>query len=250
MARLPIIESIFNYCTRRCELCPFTERCSVYLANREHEERRPDETWADQVRDSFAETVTLIETWCKREGVDFAQLRREADSKETTAELIRAEEAVRAAPLCKLATAYMHAALDVIERLTAAGVLRSWPADVSGAIRTISWHATPVGSKTFRALAGCASRNSSDDGEPVQSDWNGSAKVARILVRESRQAWEVIIAAGDAPADSPIRELTALLDCVDAGLAERFPRAEELMRPGFDVPAPEKASAARRPGGW
>jgi hypothetical protein len=109
--------------------------------------------------------------------------------------------------------------------------------------------ANRFGSKTFRALAGCASCNSSDDGEPVQNDWNGSAKVARILVRESRQAWEVIIAAGDAPADSPMRELTALLDRVDAGLLSAF-RAEEFVRPGFDLPAPEKAPAARRPGGW
>jgi hypothetical protein len=248
MSRLPVIESIFNYCTRRCELCPFTERCSVYLANQEYEERHPDASWVDQVRDTFGETFTLIEDWCKREGIDFAELRQDANSEEATAELNRLDETVRDDALFKLAKAYMHAALDVVERLSGAGVFQDWPPAVSSAIGTIRWHATMVSVKAHRALHGCASRDLMEDEDAVQNDWNGSAKLARLLVRESRQAWEVIVAAGNAPADSPIRGLLALLDRLDTGLAERFPRAEEFVRPGFDtISMPEVAPAVRGP---
>src|SRR5689334_22355936 len=50
------IIGIFNYCTRRCERCPFTERCTLYLTARDYERRHPDATWQDQVHDSFAKT--------------------------------------------------------------------------------------------------------------------------------------------------------------------------------------------------
>jgi hypothetical protein len=42
--------------------------------------------------------------------------------------------------------------------------------------------------------------------------------------------------AGGAASDSPLTELMALLDRIDAGIADRFPRAMEFLRPGFDEP--------------
>ena len=83
MNRERIIEGIFNYCTRRCELCPFTGQCSLYQSEREYERKHPDATSEDQVHDSFAETFRLLEAWCRREGIDFEQIRREAESEET-----------------------------------------------------------------------------------------------------------------------------------------------------------------------
>jgi hypothetical protein len=49
--------------------------------------------------------------------------------------------------------------------------------------------------------------------DPVQSDWNGSAKVALISVERSETAWQTIAAPSWA-----------------------FPRAKEFVRPGFDEP--------------
>src|SRR2546421_2465208 len=112
MNRERIIEGIFNYCTRRCELCPFTTQCSLYQSEREYERRNPDATWQDQVQDSFTETFRLLEAWCTREGIDFEQIRREADGEEANAELERAAEAVRADPLQRIAAAYTRAALS------------------------------------------------------------------------------------------------------------------------------------------
>src|SRR4051812_6897608 len=99
MNRERIIEGIFNYCTRRCEVCPFTSQCTLYQSEREYERTHSDASWHQQVHDSFAETFRLLEEWCTREGIDFDQIRRDANSQETNAELERASEAVRADPL-------------------------------------------------------------------------------------------------------------------------------------------------------
>jgi hypothetical protein len=91
-----------------------------------------------------------------------------------------------------------------------------------------------VGSKVYRALHGFAERDELPEEDVVQNDWNGSAKLARLIVSESKEAWGIVLKVGEAPADSPLTELVGLLDRIDAGLAERFPRAMEFLRPGFD----------------
>jgi hypothetical protein len=71
------------------------------------------------------------------------------------------------------------------------------------------------------------------DDDPVQSDWNGSAKVALISIRRSEDAWRAIAqATGD--------EYTGMLadaarDLQTLALQE-FPRAMSFVRPGFDEP--------------
>jgi len=237
MNRERIIEGIFNYCTRRCELCPFTGQCSLYQSEREYERKHPDATSEDQVHDSFAETFRLLEAWCRREGIDFEQIRREAESEETSAELERAAEAVRGDPLQKMATAYTHAALNITDAMAAARAMRRWPADVEAALDTIGWHAGMVSAKVHRALHGHAEREVFRDDDAVQNDWNGSAKLARIIVAESKRAWEMVMREGEAPDNSPLIELLSLLDQIDRALERRFPRAMDFIRPGFDAPA-------------
>jgi hypothetical protein len=240
MNRERIIDGIFNYCTRRCELCPFTAQCTLYQSEKEYEQRHPGAAWHDQVHDSFAETFRLLEEWCKREGIDFEQIKREADNEEADAELERAAEAVRKDPLQQMATAYTHAALNVTDALASARALRRWPAEVGSALDTIAWNAGMVSAKVHRALHGNAERGLFREDDPVQNDWNGSAKVARILVEESKRAWHVMLREGEAPAQSPLLELVDLLERIDASLAGRFPQAMAFVRPGFDELLPTR----------
>jgi hypothetical protein len=240
------IEGIFNYCVRRCERCAFTSRCSLFQHEREYERQHPNATWQERVHDSFAETFKLLEEWCRREGIDFDEIRREAEHDATDAALERAEEAVRDDPLQKLATTYMHAAFNVIDRMAPARALRRWPRDVEEALDTISWNAGMVGAKVHRALNGFAERGILlKDEDPVQNDWNGSAKLARILIGESTSAWRVVMREGEAPEDSPLLELVGLLTRIDQGLAERFPDAMNFIRPGFDETEAEPSDRKR-----
>jgi hypothetical protein len=236
MNRGRAIDGIFNYCTRRCELCPFTEQCTLYQSEREYEQRHPGRDAGEHVNGSFNETMRLLEAWCEREGIDFKDICRESAEDESLAEAERAGEALRSDPLHQLATAYSRATFEIIDALATARVTRHWPSEVEAAIETITWHAGMVGAKVHRALSGLAERCEATTEDPVQNDWNGSAKVARIVVDESRRAWQVMLREGEAPPDSNLVELVALLDRIDRGLAERFPRAMEFVRPGFDEP--------------
>ncbi|OLB60928.1 MAG: hypothetical protein AUI11_11855 [Acidobacteria bacterium 13_2_20CM_2_66_4] len=72
-----------------------------------------------------------------------------------------------------------------------------------------------------------------DDDDPVQNDWNGSAKIALISLDRSEAAWRVIAQATSheeagslADAARDLRRLTL----------EKFPRAMSFIRPGFDEP--------------
>jgi len=230
------IESIFNYCNRRCEHCPFTERCDLFRDLRAYEQRHPERRPLEQAHDNFQECFRLLEQWCEREGIDFEALQREANPEEAGTRMKRVESEVHADPLQKLATAYTHAALKLVDGLSAARALRRWPPDVDAAVETIGWYAGMIGAKVYRALHGLADRDESFEEDVVQNDWNGTAKVARLIVAESKDAWRVVMGAGNAPADSPLAELVELLNRIDGGLAERFPRAMEFLRPGFDEP--------------
>jgi len=230
------IDGIFNYCVRRCELCSFTARCTLYQSEREYDRSHPDATWNQRMHDSFAETFRLLEEWCKREGIDFEEIRRASESDRTDKDERRREEAVECDPLQKMATTYTHAALNVIDAMAQARALRRWPSDVEAALDNISWHAGMVSAKVSRALHGQAEHGMFGAEHPVQNDWNGSAKLARILADESKLAWEVVMREGEVPHDSPLIELVTLLGRVDECLAERFPDAMQFVRPGFDEP--------------
>jgi hypothetical protein len=69
----------------------------------------------------------------------------------------------------------------------------------------------------------------------VQSDANGTAKLVRLLIRESRDAWEVLAQVGSSESDELARGMIARLEALDALVDVRFPRAMDFVRPGFDV---------------
>ena len=100
------------------------------------------------------------------------------------------------------------------------------------AVDTIGWFSTLISAKIRRAICGQADGWESPDG--VQTDHNGSAKVALLGIAESRAAWGVLMEAGKATADGVPAQAVRILDELDRNLRTRFPRATEFVRPGFD----------------
>jgi hypothetical protein len=90
-----------------------------------------------------------------------------------------------------------------------------------------------VASKVFRAVS--SALDPDFDPDDIQSDANGSAKVALLLIEESRQAWRELMQPGRAVADGLPARFIAMLDALEAGVLQRFPRAFEFVRPGFDT---------------
>jgi hypothetical protein len=197
----------------------------------------------EHLHESFQKTFELLEAWCEREGLDFERFREEADSPECAAELQRVDEAIDADPLMRRARCYTTGSYRIVESLGRAAPFRNWPAAVHEAIDIISGLSGIVSAKIHRAVHGLAEEDEDREWDPIQNDWNGSAKVARLAVIESRIAWETVLDAGEAPRDSPIRAIVALLDQILTGIDERFPRAMEFVRPGFDEP--DVAAGAR-----
>jgi hypothetical protein len=134
------------------------------------------------------------------------------------------------------ATDYESAAYQVVDPLRHLSPFHDWSRDVDEALDTISWNAGAIRTKLDRALWGQARRGDDGDEDPVQNDWNGSAKVARLAIADSIAAWDVLFIAGETPYDAPIRQRRRELEEMDDEIARRFPQAMAFVRPGFDEP--------------
>jgi hypothetical protein len=233
-----LIRGIHNYCHRWCGRCPFTDRCSVFRETSRYEREHSDSDPLDQVTDSLKQTMALLVEWCKREGIDFEKLQEDSSSDE--------EEVIAAAdlskdldtdPLFKSAADYGDRAFVMVKPLLAAERVANWSPEVRSAIDTIAWYSSLITAKVDRALRGHFAAQAEQPIEPIlQSDWNLTAKAARMAIAESIRAWKIVLEAGDAPPGSPLRELVDLLVSMDNDLAKRFLRAMEGVRSGFDEP--------------
>jgi hypothetical protein len=108
----------------------------------------------------------------------------------------------------------------------------SGDAVVIEALEVVEWDSHLIGAKLHRALMGQDRHQTDDfDDDPVQNDWNGSAKVALISIDRSEAAWQVIAqATGDAAAAGIAVALADLRSEVE----HAFPLARRFKRPGFD----------------
>jgi hypothetical protein len=110
--------------------------------------------------------------------------------------------------------------LKLVESLAREAPRQTWHPDVHDAIDTIVWFAGMVSAKVNRALHGLAELDEDieDSENPIQNDWNGSAKIALISIERSEQAWRTIAqaAAGETPA-AVADQLGELRKQVEAG---------------------------------
>jgi hypothetical protein len=265
-----LIPGIYNYCLRRCGRCPFTGRCLLYRDDQEAA-RRGDGEFAERIGRDLQDTADHVRALCTREDLDSPgygdsrpDVRADCDLLDAST---TADESIADAPetrlnadvhaidsdlLCVAAERYEAAAYAIVDPLRHLSPFHEWPRDVGEALDTISWNAGAIRAKLFRALCGQAECGGDDDerlpasprfpaeagtpSDPVQNDWNGSAKVTRLAIAESIAAWDVLYVAGETPYDAPIRQRRCELEEMDDEIARRFPHAMSFMRPGFDDP--------------
>jgi hypothetical protein len=87
-----LIPGISNYCHRRCERCPFTDRCMTFREMSRYDRDNPGTGPLDHVEDSLRKTTALLAEWSEREGIDFEKVQAEAKSDEMRADLNHADE--------------------------------------------------------------------------------------------------------------------------------------------------------------
>lgn len=233
-----LISDIYNYCDGRCRRCPFTQRCLVYLDSQDLDAVNLDEhSLAATMGASMRRMLGLLSEAAQREGVD---TRAPAEAWSEGA-VDAALERHRQDPLAIRAREYGTLAWRVGRAIAPIAAVRDDPALVE-AVETIEWFSSMISSKLYRAV--CGQAEGWEDRDETQTDFNGSAKMALIGIRESRSAWLVLMEAGRATADGVPARAVRILEELDLAVRERFPSAMAFIRPGFD--GPEAAESGRR----
>ena len=226
---LKLIPGIYNYCDGRCPRCPFTERCLTYLDTQELKGAGDGQrSVADTIGDSLQRTMEMLAEAARRDGIDLDAL-DEDDEAPVGADLDRH----RQDPLAAHAREYGQLAWRVGRAVAPIAAARD-DATLVEAVETIEWFSSIISSKLYRAI--CGQAEGWEGAENAQTDFNGSAKIALIGIGESRRAWSVLMEAGRATADGVPARAVSMLGALEAAVHERFPRALEFVRPGFDEP--------------
>ena len=242
-----LIPGIYNYCDGRCPRCSFTDRCLTYLDCQELKSGHDGASLAETVGESLQRTLEMITEVARREGLDLVDSVDAAGVQPLAADEGAAAAAVdldrhRQDRLAVRAREYGHLAWR-IGRAIGPVVAARGDAPVMEAVETIEWFSSMISSKIYRAVCGQAEGWETHD--EVQTDFNGSAKIALVGIAESRRAWDLLMEAGRATADGVPAQAVRMLDALDASVRERFPHAMAFVRPGFDEPARAGRSQGR-----
>ena len=232
------IPNISDYCDHRCERCAFTERCWSY-ALRRHQEGEPDPDVPPQEEKDEPDTPR-IPGWAERHGIDLNEPTMDATDTKAYEQL---EERIHNDPLGKRAEEYGMDVWNVMRSLVPAernaGFGGAAPgSDLSNAVEDVWGLALTIGAKTHRAISSFEHNKEAEfETDAVQTDANGSAKVARLAITRSLAAWKIVEPAGliDAGLAEYLRET---LGRIESELTERFPLAMAFVRPGFDEEIP------------
>jgi hypothetical protein len=216
------IGGIFDYCDRWCERCAFTGRCRLFADKCgiafEQDRRPPIER--DRAGASPGAANSKLEGAAREIHFAASEFRLPAVAREHRGIEERGRD-------------YGHAAYKRIELL-------AHPADpaTAAAIEVIRHYSFLAGAKIHRALL------APFDADGPQSDANGSAKVALLLIARLEEAWKTLQAGAlGRSAETFIDDLAWLA----AEVRRVRPRAQRFVRPGFDEP--EAARALEAPGG-
>jgi hypothetical protein len=235
MAKSERIDFISSYCDRWCDRCAFTERCSSFACDVAIG-MCGDVAAGIELAVGIPEPVegTRPETAGERMLASYVE-----PSAEELAAIGREEQArhdrLERHSLARMSKKYgMDASIWLDgHRETFAG--QSDPV-IREALDIVGWDALFIGAKVRRAIDGRDRHKhdeEDDDDDPVQNDWNGSAKVGIISMERSEAAWRVVAAATRAGGASVLADAAAQLH---RAVLDEFPHALSFIRPGFDEP--------------
>ncbi len=101
-------------------------------------------------------------------------------------------------------------------------------------ISVLYWYQYFIAAKIQRGLHGMLDVDGYEDPAEIddpQSDANGSVKIALIAVERSMLAWTYVISPENA---AKVRPLIEMLETIKTMAEEKFPKALDFVRPGFD----------------
>lgn len=255
------IPGVFNYCDRWCERCDFVDRCRVGMHELDAEEggfkeRTMDEA-LQEMSENFKKTLEMLHDMARQHGFDLNDVLKDTPENRAAEEEYEAlQKAAREHPLSETAMDYsvsIHKWFQerrqvfkaAVERMAGRASMNIEPEQqlrdaerLSDALELLERYSMPVASKTDRAVMGQQEELDEYEiemGGADQSDWNGSAKVAVILMERSLAAWKIVFDLVPEVVDDAL-PLVARLKKAHELLEAQFPNARKFIRPGFDAP--------------
>lgn len=245
------IQSIYNYCDRWCERCPFTSHClnfamdSEELGDQETHDINNEAFW-QRLTETFQMTLELLHEAAEEEGIDLESI----DAKEfeeqdrLNKELAKNHQCSRAAKLySEMVDDWFDSAKDIFgheddepDLEVSADMGDVDPAeeisDFGEAVEVVRWYQHLIYVKLMRAIRGeLDERLEILDEFPKDSD--GSAKVALIALDRSIAAWGEIRNLFP-HRDNDILDILVHLEQLRRNAEKAFPEARAFIRPGFD----------------
>jgi hypothetical protein len=248
------IVGVHNYCDAWCERCGFADRCVVNASRpRDEVPLRSEDPLRDHLKERFDQVRTLaarrstfsVEELLKSVDLDSRDPVEEARAK-ARRERLRQHPVVREAhAYSDLARAWFEVETAAIRRHADALVTRAEVEDIDDlpsmselarildAVDIVRWDSYLIFVKLHRAIDGRG--EDPEEGiwdDPIQNDYNGSAKLALTLIDRSEGAWRAI----DHwfPSSGGARLLADQLAALRVTTEREFPRARTFLRPGFD----------------
>ncbi len=251
---LRFIPGIYNYCDRWCERCSFTSRCLNYAMTEDMLEdsiaRDPDNrNFGEEMQILFEQTCEMITEMPGENGTDPDS----PDSYLIPDEIELLIDEVENHYLALAADEYSKKVNDWFdieyplfdhqrhggENIKPETGTRSTKsrhfgvADLKETIEAIKWYQHQIHAKLVRALSGDDLYDDETE-SAVQSDADGSAKVALIGIDRSISAWGRLKEYFPDNTDR-ILDILLLLDRIRRKTEQEFPSARAFIRPGFDA---------------
>jgi hypothetical protein len=245
------IQSIYNYCDRWCERCPFTSRCLNFAMDSEdfgNQEARDinNEAFWQKLSETFQMTLELLHEAAEKEGIDLESIDAEEfeEQERLNNEFAKNHHCSRAAKLySEMVDDWFDSAQEIFGHEDDEPDLEmpedrrdTDPAealsDFGEAVEVVRWYQHLIYVKLMRAIRGeLDERLEPPDEFPKDSD--GSAKVALIGLDRSIAAWGEIRNLFP-HRDHDILDILVHLEQLRRNVEKAFPEARAFIRPGFD----------------
>ena len=238
------IPGIYNWCDRWCERCSFTSRCRVYEKTENTSNSEPEEFW-ENLSQSFQETIDLLKNTAEEFGINLDEIEEEMPLEEEEEE----EYKVGEEPLYQITNSYLKTArawlesdsfkafISKLEEKGELGLITISEAEdkviaLSEAVEVIHWYLFFIHVKSSRALKE-KQEDFWDEYPESEKSYNGTAKITKIAIERSMQAWIHLLNQMQEDQDR-IVEILALLEKSRKLLEKEFPNLDQFIRPGFD----------------
>lgn len=232
------IAGIHNYCTRWCERCPLGHRCAI------NDKHAGDEEWLKNLErkiEKASEQGNVFEEidWDKVDDIVEAESSMELTDEEAltgfdaTAHPLYTEGMDLRNQLQKFLD-QLDPIIKAQEKKDADGLSLLQDNRVltlDNCEQVLSWYLYFIQTKLYRALSG--KHDTMEDFDPLQNDWNGSAKLVKIAVRHCHGAVRQVLEIAADLEDECLALLQSLSN-FQKGVENEFPQTDAFIRPGFD----------------